>query len=62
MTKLKEALSRSSEKDIKFSNQYLEELHRDQLGSKEKTKTIKEKVKGSKISEKSAEKSILLTL
>jgi len=38
MTKLKEALSRSSEKHIKFSNQYLEELHKEQLGSRKKTK------------------------
>ena len=48
MTKLKEALSRSSEKHIKFSNQYLEELHKDQLGSRKKTKNqqkIKEKIK-----------------
>ena len=48
MTKLKEALSRSSEKHIKSSNQYLEELHKDQLGSRKKTKNqqkIKEKIK-----------------
>jgi len=48
MTKLKEALSRSSEKHIKFSNQYLEELHKDQLGSRKKAKNqqkIKEKIK-----------------
>ena len=48
MTRLKEALSRSSEKHIKSSNQYLEELHKDQLGSRKKTKNqqkIKEKIK-----------------
>ena len=28
MSKLKEALSRSSEKDIQFSNKYLDELNR----------------------------------
>ena len=47
MSEIKEILSRSSEKDIKFSNQYYEELSKDQLGSGKKKgkKSPKKKVK-----------------